>query len=94
MKDSAINIISATPTGEYRIRLIFDDNTIQEIGFKSFLTHSHHPDIRAYLEPSHFADFRVEYGELIWGDYELCFPVIDLYRNTIEHYPPTTTAAA
>ncbi|WP_404357410.1 hypothetical protein [Methylotuvimicrobium sp. KM1] len=41
-----------------------------------------------------FADFRVEYGELIWGDYELCFPVIDLYRNTIEHYPPTTTAAA
>lgn len=94
MKDTPINIISATQTGEYRIRLIFDDSTSQEIDFKSFLARSHHPDIRAYLEPSHFADFRVEYGELIWGDYELCFPVIDLYRNTIEHYPPTTTAAA
>lgn len=93
MKDTPINIISATQTGEYRIRLIFDDNTVQEIDFKPFLAHSHHPDIRAYLDPECFADFRVEYGELIWGDYELCFPIIDLYRNTIEHDQSTTVAA-
>lgn len=93
MKDIPINIVNATQTGEYRIRLIFDDNTVQEIDFKPFLARSHHPDIRAYLEPERFADFRVEYGELIWGDYALCFPVIDLYRNSIEHNQTSTVAA-
>jgi hypothetical protein len=32
-----------------------------------------------------FSTFRIEYGELVWGDYDLCFPVIDLYRNRLEH---------
>lgn len=93
MNSTPINIISAIQTGEYRIRLVFDDNTEQEVDFKPFLTRSHHPDIRAYLEPDRFAGFRVEYGELVWGDYELCFPIIDLYRNTIEHHQTTTLAA-
>jgi len=22
---------------------------------------------------------------LVWGDYDLCFPIIDLYRNQLEH---------
>ena len=93
MNSTPINIISATQTGEYRIRLVFDDNTVQEVDFKPFLTRSHHPDIRAYLEPVRFADFRVEYGELVWGDYDLCFPIIDLYRNTIEHNQALTAVA-
>lgn len=93
MNNTHINIISATQIEEYRIQLVFDDNTAQEIDFKPFLTRSHHPDIRAYLDPVRFASFRVEYGELVWGDYELCFPVIDLYRNTIEHDQSMTAAA-
>jgi len=93
MNSTPINIITATQTGEYRIRLVFDDNTVQEVDFKPFLVRSHHPDIRAYLESDRFASFRVEYGELVWGDYEFCFPVIDLYRNTIEHDQSMTVAA-
>ena len=88
-----INIISATQTVEYRIRLVFDDNTEQEVDFKPFLMRSHHPDIRAYLNSDRFAGYRVEYGELVWGDYELCFPVIDLYRNMIDHDQSNTIAA-
>ena len=93
MNSTPINIISAIQTGEYRIRLVFDDNTVQEVDFETFLTRSHHPDIRAYLEPVRFADFRVAYGELMWGDYDLCFPIIDLYRNTIEHNQAMTAVA-
>ncbi len=92
MNSTLINIITATQTGEYRIRLVFDDNSVQEVDFKPFLTRSHHPDIRAYLEPDRFAGFRVEYGELVWGDYELCFPIINLYRNKIEHDQSMTVA--
>jgi hypothetical protein len=85
MSNVSINIVSASQTGAHRLRLVFDDNTVQDIDFEPFLKHSHHPDIRAYLEPERFSGFKVAYGELVWGDYELCFPIMDLYRNTIEH---------
>jgi hypothetical protein len=83
MHEAIINIVSATQSGEYRIRLVFSDETAQEVDFKEFLLHAIHPDIRAYLEPGRFAGFRVENGDLVWGDYQLCFPIIDLYHNTI-----------
>ena len=93
MTAATINIISATQTGNYRIRLNFDDQTTQEDDFRRFLTQSLHPDIQAYLDPPRFAAFRVEYGELVWGDYDLCFPVIDLYRNQIDHHGVLEDAA-
>lgn len=93
MNVTPINIISATQTGEYLIRLCFDDQSEQEVNFKPFLTHSNHPDIRAYLDPVRFGAFRIEYGELVWGDYDLCFPLIDLYRNQIEHRESIDAAA-
>lgn len=85
MNPVTINVVSATRTGDYRISLVFDDNKVQEVDFKSFLAHSHHPDIRAFLDQKRFSSFRVEHGDLVWGDFEMCFPVMDLYRNTIEH---------
>jgi len=85
MTPATINIVAAELVGDFRIHLQFDDGIEQTVDFKPFLTHALHPDIRAWLDPARFAAFRLEYGELIWGDYDLCFPVIDLYRNQIEH---------
>jgi len=27
--------------------------------------------------------FKIEFGDLVWHDYELCFPIIDLYENVV-----------
>jgi len=86
MTPAIINIVTAEQVGDFRIRLQFDDGIEQTVDFKPFLTHALHPDIRAWLDPVRFATFGLEYGELVWGDYDLCFPVIDLYRNQIEHH--------
>ena len=86
MTPATINILTAKQVGDFRIRLQFDDGIEQTVDFTSFLTRALHPDIRAWLDPTRFATFRLEYGELVWGDYDLCFPVIDLYRNQIEHH--------
>lgn len=83
MMPATINITAAEQVGDYALRLSFDDGTVQTVDFRPFLSQSRHPDIRAYLEPAHFAAFRIEYGELVWGDYDLCFPVADLYRNRL-----------
>jgi len=80
---AVINITSAELISEHQVRLCFDDGTRQEVDFKPFLLASAHPLIRVWLEPERFASFRIEFGELVWGDYELCFPVADLYRNRI-----------
>ena len=85
MSQNPINIITAEPVGDYRLHLVFDDGKEQTVDFKPFLTRAQHPDIRGYLDPVKFASFCIEYGELVWGDYDLCFPVIDLYRNQLEH---------
>lgn len=80
---SVINVLSATPAGQYSLRIEFDDATEQTVDFGPFLKHSHHPDVRAYLQPERFASFHISHGELVWGDYDLCFPVADLYQNRI-----------
>ena len=85
MSRPLINIIAAEPAGDYRLRLIFDDGLEQTVDFNPFFTHARHPDIRAYLDQNRFSAFRIEYGELVWGDYDLCFPIMELYRNQLEH---------
>ena len=85
MSQPPINIVAAEIAGKCCLRLTFDDGVEQIVDFKPFLTHARHPDIRVYLDPAMFSTFRIEYGDLVWGDYDLCFPIIDLYRNQLEH---------
>ncbi len=93
MSNQVINIVSADLAGDYKIRLRFDDGAEQTVDFRPFLVASLHGDIRRWLNPGRFAAFRIEYGDLVWGDYDLCFPVIDLYRNDLEHRGSLETAA-
>ena len=78
-----VNIVAVDQTGDYKLKLQFNDGTIQEVDFSSFLRQSLHPEIRAFLDAKKFADFKLEHGDLMWGDYALCFPIMDLYTNQI-----------
>jgi hypothetical protein len=93
MSNANINIVSATKVGDYSLRIVFDDEIVQTVDFGPFLKRSRHPDVRAFLQPERFANFHIAYGELVWGQYDLCFPVIDLYRNCIEHLDTMAQAA-
>ncbi len=86
MTTKIINIITATVLDDYVLQIDFDDGTTQRVDFKHFLSKSQHPEIRAYLDHAHFSSFRIEHGELVWGDYDLCFPMMDLYLNQIDKY--------
>jgi len=88
-----INIIKANYLGGYSIELDFGDGKCQNVNFEPFLRKSLHPEIRSYLNLEKFTQFRVEYGDLVWGDYELCFPVKDLYANQICHSSADLIAA-
>ena len=53
------------------------------VNFEPFLSSSHNPMIRRYLDPEVFAKFSVQHGDLVWNDYDLCFPIVDLYEGQV-----------
>ena len=81
--DAVIDIARAEQISDYKLKLYFSDGTERVIDFEPFLRSSRNPMIRAYLEREKFGNFRVEYGDLVWDDYGLCFPIADLYENRI-----------
>jgi hypothetical protein len=38
---------------------------------------------RKYQDKELFKSFSVKYGDVIWNDYEMCFPVWDLHEGRI-----------
>jgi len=78
-----IKITFASYLGNLTIQIRFDDGTEKVIDFKPFLSKSQHPSIRKYLNEELFSSYRVLNGNLNWNDYELIFPVWDLYSGQI-----------
>jgi Protein of unknown function (DUF2442) len=78
-----IEIVRAQAVGPYELRLEFSDGVERVVDFEPFLAASRNPMIRAYLDPERFAKFRTEYGDLVWDDYDLCFPIGDLYEGHV-----------
>ncbi len=79
--------------GGHRLELLFNDNTKQTIDFCPFLANSLNPLIRKYLDINEFKKFKIDNGDLEWNDYDLCFPIADLYENNICHNKPVQLTA-
>lgn len=78
-----IKIDSARYLGDFAVRIRFNDGTEQLVDFKPFLTKSLHLSIKKYLNEEYFAKFQIVDGNLNWNDYDLIFPIYDLYEGKI-----------
>lgn len=78
-----ISIANAEYIEDYKIRFSFSDGSEKEIDFESFLSNSRNPMTRKFLDTSLFRLFHLEHGDIVWNDYELCFPIWDLYEGKI-----------
>lgn len=78
-----IEIKSAVYIGDFAIRILFSDGVNKLVDFKDFLETSSHPSIRKYLDESKFKQFVIVDGNLNWNDYDLIFPLADLYKGII-----------
>lgn len=67
----------------YKLQLLFSDGKASIVDFEPFLRNSLNPLIKKYLAFDQFLNFSVEYGDLFWNDYDLCFPIVDLYEGRI-----------
>ncbi len=78
-----IDVEHAEYIDKYRLNLRFSNGTEKTVDFGNFLSGSLNPMIRKYLDTEKFREFTVEHGDLFWNDYDLCFPVADLYEGNI-----------
>ena len=78
-----IEIKTAKYIGDFAIRLFFSDGYHRLVDFKPFLESSLHPSIRKYLDESKFMQFKIIDGNLNWNNYDLIFPIDDLYQGRI-----------
>ncbi len=78
-----ISIIKAEYIENYKINFLFSDGVVRELDFHSFLSNAKNPMIRKYLDKNLFRKFSVHYGDIMWNDFELCFPIQDVYEGRI-----------
>lgn len=79
-----IKIDSARYLGDFAIRIQFNDGTGRLVDFKPFLMKSLNPSIKKYLNENYFSQFQIVDGNLNWNDYDLIFPIWDLYNGKID----------
>lgn len=80
-----ISIESANYISKYKIAFKFSDGNENIVDFECFIKKSLHPDIQKYNDIALFKQFNLAFGDLEWNDYELVFPVSDLYQVSMIH---------
>ena len=79
-----ISIQKAEYLGNYTIKFVFNDGKVEMIDFSTFLMNAKTSMIKKYLDKQLFSKYTIEYGDIVWNDYEMCFPIWDLYQGKIE----------
>ena len=77
------SIKEASYLGNFIVNIQFSNGETKAIDFKGFLAHSTNPGIEKFRSEAYFKGFEVVDGNLNWYDYEMIFPLKDLYQGEI-----------
>jgi len=81
--DQIIEVVNAEHVDGYRVALLFADGTQRVVDFAPFLSRARNPMATQYRDLEKFKQFKIVNGNLNWNDYEMIFPVAQLYAGTI-----------
>ncbi|MCD4794539.1 MAG: DUF2442 domain-containing protein [Bacteroidales bacterium] len=81
--EKQIKVVSANYIGDYAIRIKFSDDSEKLVDFKYFIVNSIHQTVKKYVDEDLFKKFNIADGNINWKDYDLIFPVWDLYTGNI-----------
>jgi hypothetical protein len=79
----AVDVVLAEALGRHVLNLTFSDGHVATVDFGPFLKNVLNAETRQFLNVKRFRAFRLVYGNVVWGDYEMCFPIEDLYRGRV-----------
>ena len=78
-----ISIQQAEYKGDYKIYFLFSDGVEKSIDFSDFLKNARNPMTKKYLDKKLFQSFSLQFGDINWNDFEMCFPIWDLHEGNI-----------
>jgi hypothetical protein len=78
-----LEVTEAKYVSGYKLLLTFNDGEVRVVDFGPFLEKARNPDTTDFRDLKKFKHFRIEGGDLIWGDYQMIFPIMDLYRGSL-----------
>jgi hypothetical protein len=78
-----IKIKNAKYLEEYKLLLTFNDNSNRVVDFKELLNSTPYFNERKFAKVELFKEFRIELGDLIWNDYDMCFQAKNLYNGIL-----------
>ncbi len=78
-----LEVTEAKYVSGYKLLLTFNDGEVRVVDFGPFLAKARNPDTTDYRDLKKFKSFHIQDGDLMWGDYQMIFPIMDLYRGNI-----------
>ncbi len=78
-----LEVTEAKYVSGYKLLLTFNDGAVRVVDFGPFLAKARNPDTTDYRDLKKFKSFHIHEGDLMWGDYQMIFPIMDLYHGTI-----------
>ena len=78
-----LEVTEAKYVSGYKLLLTFNDGEVRVVDFGPFLAKARNPDTTDYRDLKKFKDFHIQEGDLVWGDYQMVFPIMDLYRGNV-----------
>lgn len=78
-----LRVKEATYVPRYRVDITFNDGTRRVVDFGPFLKQARNPMFTKYRSAKEFKSFHIQDGDLMWGDFEMLFPIMDLYDGNI-----------
>lgn len=85
-----LEVTEAKYVSGYKVLVNFDDGTRRIVDFGPFLKQAKNPMITKYRRAKEFKSFHIHDGDLMWGDYDMIFPIMDLYNGQILKGEATT----
>ena len=78
-----LRVLEARYVPRHRVDITFNDGTHRVVDFGPFLKQARNPMFTKYRHAEEFKLFHIQDGDLMWGDFEMIFPIMDLYRGNI-----------
>jgi Protein of unknown function (DUF2442)/Putative addiction module component len=78
-----LRITDAEYVSGHKISLTFNDGLVRVMDFGPFLRKAMNPQTTKFRSLRKFKMFHLQHGDLMWGDYDMIFPIEDLYRGEI-----------
>lgn len=79
----AVAIVKVEELSPFVLQLRFNDGHTSSVDFGTFLRQSQNPQTRQFLNRALFRSYTIRDGNLVWGDYDMCFAIGDLYVGLI-----------